>query len=449
MAALPCSLWEPCNPHFISPFGMRLTSFTAVALASAFYTSAANAQERFTALVDGGFASPVVLDVEVDAGGVTDLVETRLALITPVAIPNSFAVGRVGGQLWLGTEDGIFRYDEVGGASRYAFVDQIVPGARYTEITLAPAGVIAMRLDVGTVQFSVEVLDPNGSVVQSFPVDRIYRSFVPFGAGYLAVSDSAGVEELDASFQPVGRFAPDAEMAADAAGIGYFPDALTRLSDGRIVISASVSLAITNSAGDVLAIANPGAFESGAIETGGGLLLVPCADGLKLLDPDTLEAFEIDGDFVADLGRRLSNASSSALPSASARACTGAPNSVGPGARIHLLGVDDSVQQTLSAVGVGMPGNTFALPVFGTASFDAPYGDGRLCVSPFQQGVTRGIVQRTSALGSAQVRFEFQTAQTGASFLPGTTWHFQMIYRDAFGAAGFNGTDGVSITFRP
>ncbi|MEM6673902.1 MAG: hypothetical protein AAF726_13745 [Planctomycetota bacterium] len=420
----------------------------ALALLPLLLHSPATAQERFTALVGLPGGSPVVLDVELDAGGVSDLVEIELAAVTPVPLPQDLTIARIAGQLWLGTIDGIFRYDETPGPARYAYVDQVQPGSRYLTIDPAPGGAVAMVLDFNG-GFFVDELDANGTLIQRQPVDDVYRSFVPNGAGYVAVSDDFGVVQLDASFQVTGRFAQDAASLAASAGLGYFPHTLTLLSDGRIAIVAPGSIAITDSAGNVLGIANPGVFEWGALETGGGLLLVPCEDGIRLLDPNTLEAFEVGGAFDTDIGFRFSNASSSALTAASTRGCATSPNSVGSGARIHLLGMVDSAERTLTAIGTGMPGNALTLPVFGTAEFNAPYGDGRLCVSPFQQGITRGVVLQSSALGSAQVDFDFTGPQSGAGFLPGTTWHFQLIYRDGFGPAGFNGTDGVSITFRP
>ena len=87
-----------------------------LALLSLVVCAPAAAQERFTALPVGGtFDPPIVVDVELDAGGVTDLVETNLQGVAPVQLGSPFGVERVGSRLWLATDDGIYRFDEVGG----------------------------------------------------------------------------------------------------------------------------------------------------------------------------------------------------------------------------------------------------------------------------------------------------------------------------------------------
>ena len=61
-----------------------------------------------------------------------------------------------------------------------------------------------------------------------------------------------------------------------------------------------------------------------------------------------------------------------------------------------------------------------------------------------------GITQ-TTAVGVASHSLDVvQPAPAAPSIVPGSTWHFQFWYRDpGFGAAGYNLTDGVTVTFGP
>jgi len=138
-------------------------------------------------------------------------------------------------------------------------------------------------------------------------------------------------------------------------------------------------------------------------------------------------------------------------PSTSGRGCSASINSTGRGARIHALGSASTSISSLSMIATALPPATLALPIFGVNPFDAPFGDGRLCVSPFAPGLTRAPVTLSTSNGSTRSDFDFTTPGLGAAFGPGTTWYFQVLYRDPTGpgGSGFNGTDGVFISFQP
>jgi hypothetical protein len=95
-----------------------------------------------------------------------------------------------------------------------------------------------------------------------------------------------------------------------------------------------------------------------------------------------------------------------------------------------------------------VPG-TFAIFFYGSDQVEVPFGDGFLCVgghafrlNPPLQVDAAGRVQRAIDLNAP--------AEPDAAILPGSTWNFQLWYRDtAAGGAGFNFTDGLRVTFCP
>lgn len=128
--------------------------------------------------------------------------------------------------------------------------------------------------------------------------------------------------------------------------------------------------------------------------------------------------------------------------------CVVTPNTYSNGALIQALGSNSIAANgfTLSATGVP-PGHAgrFALS---TAQTQAPFGDGVLCLG--------GVVRRFpivwgDANGAASFALDFtNTTQPGYLIGAGSTWNFQLIFRDPLGGPlTFNTSDAVSVTFCP
>ena len=130
--------------------------------------------------------------------------------------------------------------------------------------------------------------------------------------------------------------------------------------------------------------------------------------------------------------------------------CTSTPNSTGLTARLAFCGSLDLTQTNFGLVSMGLPPNpsSFGLFTCGTAPTDVPFGNGTLCISPFEPGITkmgvRPLGQGVAALLMADAPSAFSQCA------PGSTWYFQVWYRDpAAGNANFNLSDGLRVTFAP
>lgn len=125
--------------------------------------------------------------------------------------------------------------------------------------------------------------------------------------------------------------------------------------------------------------------------------------------------------------------------------CVGAPNSVGPGARIGSSGTAKLYADDLVLRAQGCPPFTFGVFFHGNNAVQVPFGNGYRCVSG---GVLREGIVSANAAGVAQLAFD-----ASGSPLPlaqGVRRHFQFWYRNtAAGGAGFNLSDGLTVQFCP
>lgn len=128
--------------------------------------------------------------------------------------------------------------------------------------------------------------------------------------------------------------------------------------------------------------------------------------------------------------------------------CIGAPNSVGAGARMTSIGTPNIGANDFQVGAFGLPNHTSCLFLYGGAGTQLPLGNGFLCVDqPFRR---IGVLQASSA-GDVYRSIDFTTlpfANGTFGITAGSTWNFQVWYRNvAGGGAGFNLSDGLSVTF--
>jgi hypothetical protein len=122
--------------------------------------------------------------------------------------------------------------------------------------------------------------------------------------------------------------------------------------------------------------------------------------------------------------------------------CSATRNSTGRRGRIFAAGSASIAANDLvlwaSRVPDGQPGSFF----YGTMTAAMPFGDGLLCVggNVFRLGLT------TAAGELASQPVDFTQLIGAGAILPGSTWHFQYVFRDSIGV-GLNLTDGLTIDF--
>ena len=123
--------------------------------------------------------------------------------------------------------------------------------------------------------------------------------------------------------------------------------------------------------------------------------------------------------------------------------CQTSPNSAGPGTLMGFVGTTSVAANDLTLVAGGGPPQTFGLFAYSPLADSIPLGDGQLCLGP---GLVRFPVLRLDGVGTALQVVDHDLE----GFQPGDTRYFQLWYRDpGFGAAGFNLSNGLEITFCP
>lgn len=126
--------------------------------------------------------------------------------------------------------------------------------------------------------------------------------------------------------------------------------------------------------------------------------------------------------------------------------CTSLPNSTGNSALISANGSASLGANDLELVAGNLPPGKPTLFYFGPGSTEVPLGNGFRCVAG--PGIARFSPLLSNPAGVAVLAVDNTNLPGGASFSPGSSWHFQAWYRDpAAGQAGFNLTDGAAILF--
>ena len=127
--------------------------------------------------------------------------------------------------------------------------------------------------------------------------------------------------------------------------------------------------------------------------------------------------------------------------------CTTSTNSAGSGALIGYTGTTSLSANDLVLTVTDTPPTVFGIFYFGSDTANVPLGDGIRCVGG--SSIYRLPVVATDAAGQGSYSLDFTDAgSTISNVLTGETWNFQFWYRDKpFGGAGYNFSDGLTVTF--
>lgn len=128
--------------------------------------------------------------------------------------------------------------------------------------------------------------------------------------------------------------------------------------------------------------------------------------------------------------------------------CSGAENSEFPlGAGLALKGSASVAANDIEIVLHSIPSREFARLVLGRSGPTLPYGNGNLCIDT-GPGLVRLMTMRANSGGRVRGPLDMNAWILPALLQPGTTWTFQVMYRDPqAGNARFNLTNGVEVTF--
>ena len=393
--------------------------------------SAACPQESIFGLITPN-TTPMLVEIDVSAGAVTAKTSVSLPGITPGPI-TSFSIERVNSEVWVGTSDGVVRYKQ----DPLAYEDRFLEGESIRSLQCAAGGILVIASG------RVFEVDAGGAVLRSAEIPTNTTDIAPFQGGYL-LATRTGVFRTDSMFQLTTEFGEDAYAAASTMGFGYRPERVNVLQDGRVAVAAESSVALFAADGTTLSVFNPGLFELDVLEIESGQLLVPTLIGNVLLDPETGTAWSSGPFSEPGFVFAVSSPAPSSAPF-TLRRCDAAVNSTGEPAALSLLGSQDSDAAQLAVAATDLPPNVPVLTIFGSSTYSAPFGSGTLCISPFSPGILRAGVTMATGVGSSIQPIDFSAPSGGGLFVRGSTWHFQMLYRDQPGE--INGTDSVSLTF--
>lgn len=135
--------------------------------------------------------------------------------------------------------------------------------------------------------------------------------------------------------------------------------------------------------------------------------------------------------------------------------CPAEPNSLGVAVSLSLLGSASIAADDFVLAAVGGPPGELGLFFYGPAEQPPlPFGDGLVCVGPGRLGLFRLLpAQSFDAAATLEHTLDFDAEPAGAGpgqIEPGSTWHFQLSYRDTASlAAGFNASSALRATFCP
>ena len=130
--------------------------------------------------------------------------------------------------------------------------------------------------------------------------------------------------------------------------------------------------------------------------------------------------------------------------------CEGLANSEGFGGQLSAIGSPSVSEASLELVAQRVPSGTAGIAFYGPLQQNAPLGDGLLCVggSLFRLPVP-GVVENWTVM-TLPLDFDSAPLASGVSAAtPGSTWNFQVWYRDTGVGTGSNTTNGLQITFCP
>ena len=103
---------------------------------------------------------------------------------------------------------------------------------------------------------------------------------------------------------------------------------------------------------------------------------------------------------------------------------------------------------TLTVVNCPPQAESFGMFTCGQAQYNVPFGNGYMCIQPFNPGIRRMTPQPllpgmiTHDVGADPVE--------AALFQPGSSWNFQFWYRNpAAGGSSFTLSDALHVDFAP
>jgi hypothetical protein len=131
--------------------------------------------------------------------------------------------------------------------------------------------------------------------------------------------------------------------------------------------------------------------------------------------------------------------------------CWSASSSLGEPVWLAVHGTQEVARNDLTLSACNLPRGQPALAFYGPDKAAIPAGDGTLCISPGFVGwyLRLGAPVVAGADGQAVFPVDLNAPRSPAGLiLPGSTWCFQVWFKDAGGAAGYSFSDAYEVMFQ-
>jgi len=392
----------------------------------------------------GGSVPPSIQAVDLAAGAVLRGDPVVSSWLPDGSVWDAFVRGP---EVWAVHNGGLARLDR----SDLSLIAESVTDVRMRAIVPTPTGgAICFGREAAnpTVAVAVEV-DSTGAEVSRVAGVADVNDVTRVGATLVAIV-ADNVVTLDAAYQPVGDFSPEAVAAVTATSIAFFPQSVA-VHFGEVVIVTFGGVARTDLGGSLVGYSGntTGPFETHAAPTDAGDLVVLTSNGLQVLDRETGRTSQNIGLFPSGPGVPfLTNEVISLAPSSS-RICPTVPNSSGRPGALSIVATDDLDREILLAFARGLPAGETTQFFYGDAVGTLPFGSGTICVDPGTGGLVRSALGASTPDGTFTTRLTFAAPGSGSEFLAGTTWISQAAFRDPGQGVGFSTTDAVTLSFQP
>ncbi len=334
-------------------------------------------------------------------------------------------------------------------------LDLVVTGYSTNAVTAAPDGLLYVMLGTGLGTFSAPL--SYTAVMGSLPAGGSeYHA-----AWSVSLGDIDADGDLDAVVINRPRYSPpfgrNAAVTMIGAGDGSFV-ATTSLPVG----TGPTSAALADLDGDGwLDLAVVSAWDpSGYIKTEKVGVSFGSSSGFSEQlfyaagdSPVDVAVGDLDGDGLMDLTTlnwydKQASVLLSRCSSASSfdAYCTALPNSVGSGALISGVGTSSVAANDMGLNVTGAIPFQPGLFYMGPNQIAVPFGNGMRCVGG---GTHRLAVVLPDMAGDVSFALDNTLAAGGGVITPGSTWNFQLWYRDPSVGVGFNLSNGLAVAFVP
>lgn len=418
-----------------SPVALRMLPAIVAMLAALVPSGRAHAQRL---LVPHDRPRGLVALVDVRAGALVtpDWIDVQATAWPPPSASSLVAAERVRDEVWVAASGWIYRYS----TETRGFLGNLHFDAPVRSIEAQSRQVVVTTGDF------LETLDFDGTPTGRIEVDGAGDTLELRDTMLVAVREETRIDRYTLAGRRIGVFA--GPEIPSTFGVLSNPRQLALRANGNVLVCGDVRVYEFTPDGTFVAEYDVGPFEGGVAETVTGRLFVSLGDGVALHDSATGATTRVGG-LEFGQGRKVGVLDSGLGPvlgpgePSSDTTCPGARNSTGFAARAGVLGSGDTRDRLFGVFGDRLPPGAVVVVAAGRSPGATVLDAGTLCIERDAIQFVPGPVLAADDAGRIVAPVLRGTSST-MLLLPGSTWHFQLVYRDG---ASVRLSDAVRVTF--